>query len=58
MGKIKVLLADDHVIVREGTRELVQRELDMEITGEGDDGEESVKLGIIKPGQARCLGYQ
>ena len=50
MGKIKVLLAEDHVIVREGTREFVQREPDMEIIGEAGDGEEAVKLATeLKP---------
>jgi NarL family two-component system response regulator LiaR len=50
MDKIKVLLAEDHVIVREGTREFVQRELDMEVVGEAGDGEEAVKLATkLKP---------
>jgi len=44
MGKIRVLLAEDHVIVREGTSEFVQREPDMEVVGEAGDGEEAVKL--------------
>ena len=42
MGKIKVLLAEDHAVVREGTRELIQREADMEVVGEAGDGEEAV----------------
>jgi NarL family two-component system response regulator LiaR len=50
MDKIKVLLAEDHVIVREGTREFVQREPDMEVVGEAGDGEEAVKLASkLKP---------
>ncbi len=44
MDKIRVLLAEDHTIVREGTREFVQRETDMEVVGEAGDGEEAVKL--------------
>lgn len=44
MDKIKVLLAEDHVIVREGTRELVRRQPDMEVVGEAGDGEEAVEL--------------
>ena len=43
-NKINVLLADDHIVVREGTRELLQRELDMEVVGEASDGEEAVSL--------------
>ena len=50
MAKIKVLLAEDHAIVREGTREFVQREPDMEVVGEAGDGEEAVKLATeLKP---------
>lgn len=44
MGKIKVFLADDHVLVREGTRELLEREADLEVVGEAGDGEEAVRL--------------
>jgi len=44
MDKIKVLLAEDHVIVREGTRELIQHEPDMEVIGEASDGEEAIEL--------------
>jgi len=44
MEKIKILLAEDHVVVREGTRELIQHEDDMEVVGEAGDGEEAVEL--------------
>jgi DNA-binding NarL/FixJ family response regulator len=44
MEKIKVMLAEDHVVVREGTRELIQHEDDMEVVGEAGDGEEAVAL--------------
>ena len=44
MAKIRILLAEDHIVVREGTRELLQREPDMEVVGEVSDGEEAVKL--------------
>lgn len=44
MAKIKVLLAEDHALVRQGIRELLQREEDIEIVGEVGDGEEAVKL--------------
>ena len=44
MKKIKVLLAEDHVVVREGTRLLLQREPDMEVVGEASDGEEAIEL--------------
>ncbi len=38
------MLAEDHVVVREGTRELIQHEDDMEVIGEAGDGEEAVQL--------------
>jgi len=44
VGKIRILLAEDHVIVREGTRQLIQREPDMEVVGEAGDGEEAIDL--------------
>jgi NarL family two-component system response regulator LiaR len=42
--KIRIIIADDHVVVREGTRELLQKELDLEVVGEAGDGEEAVRL--------------
>ena len=44
MSKIRILLADDHVMVRQGTRELLEREEDMEVVAEASDGEEAVQL--------------
>ncbi len=45
--KIKVLLADDHVIVREGTKEMVERQPDMKVVAEASDGVEAVELARI-----------
>jgi DNA-binding NarL/FixJ family response regulator len=42
--KIRIIIADDHVVVREGTRELLQKEVDLEVVGEAGDGEEAVRL--------------
>lgn len=44
MDKIRIIIADDHAIVREGTRIMLEREEDMEVIGEARDGEEAVKL--------------
>jgi DNA-binding NarL/FixJ family response regulator len=44
MSKIRILLADDHVVVRQGTRELLDREHDLEVVAEAGDGEEAVQL--------------
>jgi len=42
--KIRIIIADDHAVVREGTRELLQKEPDLEVVGEAGDGEEAVRL--------------
>lgn len=44
MSKIRIIIADDHTVVREGTRSLLEKEKDMEVVGEARDGEEAVKL--------------
>ena len=44
MDRIRIVLADDHVLMREGTRELLEREEDFEVVGEADDGEQAVEL--------------
>jgi NarL family two-component system response regulator LiaR len=44
MDEIKILLADDHVLVREGTCKLLEREDDLHVVGEAGDGEEAVRL--------------
>jgi len=44
MDKIRIVLADDHVLMREGTRELLEQEEDLEVIGEVGDGEQAVKL--------------
>ena len=35
MGKIRILLADDHTLMREGTKGILEREDDLEVVGEG-----------------------
>jgi len=42
--RIRVLLADDHTILREGIRALLERQPDMEVVGEACDGREAVLL--------------
>jgi two-component system, NarL family, response regulator NreC len=41
--KIRILLADDHPIVRSGLRALVDTQRDMEVVGEAADGAEAVE---------------
>jgi len=40
--KIRVLLADDHAIFRKGLREILDKESDMTVVGEAQDGVEAV----------------
>jgi len=44
MGKLRILLAEDHILVREGTKGMLEREPDFEIVGEASDGEQAVTL--------------
>jgi len=44
MSKIRILVADDHGIVRKGLRFLLERQPDMEVVGEAQDGREAVRL--------------
>jgi DNA-binding NarL/FixJ family response regulator len=44
MKKITVLLAEDHMIVREGFRKMLELEDDFEIVGEAQDGRKAVAL--------------
>jgi len=50
LGKIRILIADDHVVVREGTRQILEQEDDLEVVAEASDGEQAVRLaGNKKP---------
>ena len=44
MKRITVLLADDHTIVREGFRKMLELESDLEVVGEAPDGRQAVVL--------------
>lgn len=44
MKPITVLLADDHTVVREGLRRLLETESDLEVVGEAATGREAVRL--------------
>jgi len=50
VDKIRVLIADDHAVVREGTKQIMVREPDLEVVAEAGDGEEAVRMvGTTKP---------
>ena len=47
---IRVLIADDHTIVRTGVRQLLEARPDIEVVGEAQDGEEALALvGALRP---------
>jgi DNA-binding NarL/FixJ family response regulator len=50
MPKIRILIADDHTLVRQGLRSLLQAEPDVEIIAEAETGREAVQLAqTLKP---------
>ena len=46
MRKIRILLADDHAVVREGLKTLIRAQRDMMVVGEADDGQAVVKRAV------------
>ena len=50
MREIRVLLAEDHTIVRKGLRSLLDSEADIEVIGEAEDGRQAVEMaGELMP---------
>ncbi len=44
MSQIKILLVDDHAVVRMGFKMLIEAEADIKVIGEAESGEVAVKL--------------
>ena len=42
--KVRILLADDHAVVRQGFRMILNQEPDLEVVGEAGNGREAVRL--------------
>jgi NarL family two-component system response regulator LiaR len=50
MSKIRILIADDHAVVRDGTRQILAQEPDLDVVAEAADGAEAIRLaGAVKP---------
>src|SRR6476659_4825083 len=50
MSKIRIMLADDHTLFRQGIRTLISVEPDMEVVGEAANGGDAVdKCGEVRP---------
>ena len=43
---IQILLVDDHVMLRQGTAEILRKEADIEVVGEADDGQQAIDLAL------------
>lgn len=44
MERIRIVLAEDHALVREGTRRILEQHLDLSVVGEAGNGEEALAL--------------
>ena len=44
MARVRILLADDHTVVRQGLRKLLEERSDWEVIAEAGDGREAVRL--------------
>src|SRR4051794_9845734 len=50
MKKVRIVLADDHAVLREGMKSLIDAEPDMEVVGQAEDGGEVLPLVMkLKP---------
>src|SRR5215472_6045399 len=44
MKKLRILLADDHIVMRTGLRALLERHPNLEVVGESENGRETIDL--------------
>ena len=49
--RIRVVLADDHPVVRDGLAAMVNQQSDMEVVAEAGDGEEAIALSTNSTGR-------
>jgi two-component system response regulator NreC len=42
--KTRILLADDHIVMRSGLRMVLEKQPDFEVVGEADDGRQAIRL--------------
>lgn len=50
MGKLRILIAEDHTVVRQGLRRILQEQPGWEVVGEGGNGREAVRQAVhLKP---------
>jgi DNA-binding NarL/FixJ family response regulator len=46
MARLRILLGDDHTVVRQGLRKILEDQEDWEVVGEAADGREAVRLAL------------
>jgi len=47
---IKILLADDHQIIRDGLASLLEKQKDMQVVGQAEDGRQALRMAVdLKP---------
>jgi len=46
MAKLRILLGDDHTILRSGLRKILQERADWEVIAEAGDGRDAVRLAL------------
>jgi two-component system, NarL family, response regulator NreC len=50
MGRIRILIADDHAVVRKGVRKLLENETDLQVIDEADNGRQVLeKVRVLHP---------
>ena len=58
MNAIRVVLADDHAVVRKGIREFLEEEDDIQVVGEAVDGQEALRLVAAEQPDVAVLDIQ
>src|SRR3954462_12286634 len=53
--KIRILIADDHAILREGLAVLINAQPDMEVVGQASNGADAVQLATERPTDVAVL---
>ena len=50
MNRIRIVLADDHFVTRQGTRQVLDSQPDMDVVAEAADGKETIRLArAVRP---------
>jgi DNA-binding NarL/FixJ family response regulator len=47
MSKLRIIIADDHQVIRDGLQGLINAEPDMEVVGEAGDGQTAVQQALL-----------